>query len=242
MLARYTLPTAISVSGATVAGYDGCRGGWLGLRTDGHSLETSLFASASQFADWGADEALADVPIGLTASGPRHADHEGRLFLGWPRRASIFSAPIRPMIGATSQAHATQIGRAIDGRGLSAQAFGILDKVAQVDMIISPQLQRKIRECHPEVSFATWRGSPMVASKKTSQGRADRRTLVDAFFGPGAFAFVRALYPRTYVKDDDILDTFASLWSAIRLATGAAILLPAVPQIDARGLRMEYVR
>ena len=38
---------------------------------------------------------------------------------------------------------------------------------------------------------------------------------------------------------DDLLDAFATLWTAQRLLTGDAMIIPAHPPRDARGLRME---
>jgi predicted RNase H-like nuclease len=40
---------------------------------------------------------------------------------------------------------------------------------------------------------------------------------------------------------DDVLDAFAALWSADRIARGEAINLPAIPPRDSVGLRMEIV-
>jgi predicted RNase H-like nuclease len=42
-----------------------------------------------------------DIPIGLTASGPRSCDLEARRLLG-PRRSSVFPAPAREVLRAWS--------------------------------------------------------------------------------------------------------------------------------------------
>jgi hypothetical protein len=43
------------------------------------------------------------------------------------------------------------------------------------------------------------------------------------------------------VADDDILDAFAALWTAERIAPGEAVTLPEVPPRDRHGLPMEMV-
>ena len=42
-------------------------------------------------------------------------------------------------------------------------------------------------------------------------------------------------------NEDDILDAFAALWTAERIALGISQTIPAVPPKDSFGLRMEIV-
>jgi predicted RNase H-like nuclease len=237
------LEAPIKTAGEYLCGSDGARHEqWITLGTQGTHLSAALFPGAKDLAGLGADRHLIDIPIGLPAAGPRLAEQDARSLLGSPRASSVFPAPVRAVLGAKSQSQASLIGRSIDGRGVSAQTYSILARIAAVDSIMSPLLQARLREAHPELSFAAWAGAPMLASKKTPSGRAARRALVDSFFGPSAFPFVRALFPRALVRDDDILDAFACLWSSIRLARGTASVLPyAAAQVDPHGLRMEHV-
>jgi predicted RNase H-like nuclease len=46
-------------------------------------------------------------------------------------------------------------------------------------------------------------------------------------------------WPKSKVAEDDILDACACAWSAARIARGEHISLPAEPEFDARGLRMQ---
>ena len=82
---------------------------------------------------------------------------------------------------------------------------------------------------------------PMRASKKTRVGHAQRRALVDGFFGAAAFEDVRRRFRIKEAADDDILDAFAALWTARRVLGGEAKTLPDDPPRDAAGLRMEIV-
>ena len=62
----------------------------------------------------------------------------------------------------------------------------------------------------------------MMHAKKALDGGRDRLQLVSAHFGAEAFDAVRARHLRRDVADDDILDAFAALWTAERIATGRA--------------------
>ena len=80
----------------------------------------------------------------------------------------------------------------------------------------------------------------MGSSKKKAAGRLERASLLRAEFGE---AFERALPERRRLgcAEDDLLDAFAALWTARRVARGVAEILPSEPPLDAFGLRMEMV-
>jgi predicted RNase H-like nuclease len=123
-----------------------------------------------------------------------------------------------------------------------AQAFGLFAKIRDMDEALArrPELGGRVREVHPEVSFAAWAGAPIAAGKKSAEGRAARAALVDAWL-PGAYAAARASLARARAADDDLLDAFAALWTACRIARGEAVTLPSGPPRDLRGLAMEIV-
>ena len=146
-------------------------------------------------------------------------------------------APIRAAATARSRAEADAITRAADGRGVAAQAFGIYPKVAEVDALMraSEAARRVVVETHPEVGFALWNGAPMPFAKKTREGAAARRALVEATFGPLAAPG----HPRRLLAPDDVLDAFACLWTARRIVAGTARTFGGT--IDAEGLPMRIV-
>jgi len=97
---------------------------------------------------------------------------------------------------------------------------------------------------HPEVSFWHWNGGvPFVASKKSREGHAQRRALVEQRYGRGIAARARAeTEPRvTWLADDDILDALAALYTAERIARGEHATLPEPAPRDAAGLPMRIV-
>src|SRR5207249_103178 len=71
----------------------------------------------------------------------------------------------------------------IDGKRCSRQAFGIFAKIAEVDALMTPADQGRVREGHPEVTFAVMcDGTPMEKRKKSSAGRAARLAALRPFF------------------------------------------------------------
>ena len=208
-------------------------------RSMGHALRFDLSVR------WSRPEVLAvDIPIGLTESGQRACDREARNLLGWPRRNSIFPAPVRAALAAQSREEASRITRNQDGRGVGCQAWGLYPKIGEIDDLLQSrkELRQIIREVHPEVCFWAWGGGqPMASAKKTPAGKAERLALAEGWLGRGVLDEARGTSPRSMVGDDDILDAIAALWSAARIFAGIAETLPASPVPDSTGLRMEIV-
>ena len=216
---------------AGVAGIDGCPCGWLCLIKDlpTGTVQARVLANISDLLalDPRPEAVVVDVPIGLTDAGPRKCDLEARAHLKAPRSSSVFPAPIRPTLVAKTYAQACQIGQKVDGRKLSQQAWAILPKIQEVDSFLrsDASLQRRVREVHPEVCFWAWNRNKAMSHRKKS----------------AAYAVAQGSLPRGKYGNDDLLDAFAALWSAERVAAGKALLLPATPPIDSCGLRMEMV-
>src|SRR5262245_48170184 len=231
--------------GSLAAGVDGCRAGWICVRrSPGGALESTCFPSAEALLrQRPRPAALAiDVPIGLPERGARDCDRAARAALG-PRRSSVFPAPPRALLAATSFEHACRLRERLEGRRISKQSWFLLAKIREVDRALRrvPSRTRWVHEAHPELCFATWGGHPLCHAKKRAAGRRERLALVARELGAGAFAALRARHPRGDVADDDLLDACAALWTAERILRGEAGRLPAAPPRDAHGLRMEIV-
>lgn len=232
-----------------VVGVDGYRGGWVAAAWDVDVDHLALRVHAS-FAELLAahDEAAVigvDMPIGLPDNAPRACDRLARQLLG-PRRASVFSAPCRALLGVSDYAAALALSRRLTGRGLSLQTFHLLPKIAEVDAALQAGLamQGRIAEVHPELAFTALNGGvPLAHAKRRPEGFAARRALLAAALPHGAVPAVRSairmLAPGA--APDDVLDALAVAWSANRVARGTATRLPATPEHDATGLRMEIV-
>jgi predicted RNase H-like nuclease len=231
----------------SLAGVDGCHAGWLvilahPLARDAQEHQVMVCARF--------DEVLAllptstvsavDIPIGLLAEqqpGGRDCDRCARRLLG-RRASSVFTPPTRPLLDATHYAQ-------VRGHGLSIQAFNILPKIREVDRIMTPALQQRVYEAHPELAFQTLAGHPLQDRKKTVAGREERLRVLDKipsllFHGiRTAFAHVLHTYKRADVAPDDILDAYVLVWTALRIWRAQAHCVPRIPPHDARGLRME---
>ena len=229
----------------TVCGVDGCRAGWMAVFHDLERAELwwrvapSLNAIASCTPR---PEVIAvDVPIGLPDTGSRACDLEARRLLR-ARASSVFPAPIRAILAASSYPEGSAARRAIEGKGLSIQAWCIVPKIREVDDCLrsTPALRRIVREVHPELCFLFLNErQPMSHSKKKRAGREERLRALQPLFGG---AVDTALTARLVgCQTDDVLDAFAAVWSAARIAQGQSITIPDRPPHDRFDLPMEMV-
>ena len=223
-----------------LAGVDGCRAGWYVVVERDGAFDGHVATTFADVLALDVDLVAVDIPIGLVDAGARACDLAARQALAPRRGSSVFPAPIRAALAGTTQAEASALHRAADGRGLSAQAFGIVPKIAEVDRTLraDPDGASRVREVHPEVSFAAMNGGAALAhSKKTAEGRTERLDLLAPHFGDAPARLV-AERPRAAVAADDVLDAFAALWTARRIAAGTAHSLPKAPPHDRHGLTM----
>ena len=229
-------------------GVDGCKGGWLYA---GLSDDSALFGTVARLLDLVEKVPLetrifVDIPIGLrdNGGGYRLCDQQARRLLSPLRTSSVFNAPIRPITTIEDYQQANSESKRLSGKGLSKQSFNITPKIREVDqlMIFDAKARAMIREVHPEVCFYGLAGrSPMQHSKKTKEGFAERLALL-ARFQPGIEPEVEAAlahYPRKIVAADDILDALVCAVTA-RMADRWKTV-PAVPEVDSKGLPMEIV-
>ncbi len=227
-----------------VVGVDGCPGGWVAIEWDTaeRTLTPRVYASIAALLDAHADvEAIGiDIPIGLAEGVPRGADVAARRVLG-PRRSSVFPAPDPRLLGAATYAEAAALARSLSGKGITVQAFGIFPKVAEVNRALIPDLQGRVFEVHPEVSFWALAGRPMAHAKKRPEGYEERRRLLSDELGIEIWSRAEARAVARPAGADDVLDAVVAAWSAHQSATGQAGQLPAHPEVDDRGLRMEIV-
>ena len=184
-----------------------------------------------------------DIPIGLPERGDRRCDVEARTRLGGGRSSSVFSAPQRGIVGATSFEEANRLRRDVEGKGVSKQAFGIFAKVDEVDRLLQsrPELRGHLWEVHPEISFAELHGAPILARKRSRDGKRIRIEALQKHFDDDAFARIRESIPRREAGDDDILDALVCLWTAERIDLGVAVSIPKLVPLDPLGIPMRIV-
>lgn len=257
-----------------VAGVDGCRAGWVCVlaEADGGPPRAAFVLPA--IAPLLARDDLAmiaiDMPIGIpdiATGGGRACDAALRRVLG-ARQSSVFAVPARAAIAEEDHARASAVAfaRSVPARKVSRQCFNLFPKIRELDAAMSPALQNRVVECHPEGAFWAMNGSrPLGEPKKVKSvpyapGLALRRALLAGAGMPAESALGIAadigsgLAPDIAVdvaagarvppgaRLDDVLDACACAWTARRVLAGQALCFPSGPSHqDGRGLRMEIM-
>lgn len=228
---------------AHVAGVDGARGGWAVVTMGSGPPRVRKVTSLLEMLDMRLKVIAVDVPIGLLdfyEAGGRACDRAARKLLGRGRGSSVFPAPVRPVLGASSwpDACAKSCASAPYGKAISKQTFAILPKIEEVDELLCahPDLRGVVREVHPEVCFCELVGRPIVQRKNTVHGRQERRNALSRVFPE--LQMIQQTGREQGLAIEDIYDAAVACWSAIRLAKGAARSLPDHIPFDAKGLPM----
>ena len=223
-----------SNSAAPYIGVDGTRGRWIAvaLGRDGRFASAILADTLAEIVDaFPKAEAVAiDVPIGLPQEGARAADLEAKMLLG-PRRATIFAAPPRPVLEATTYAAARAKARELTGKGLSAQSFALRHNILEAEPLGADE---RVHEVHPELAFRALSGRVLLSNKRTWNGAVERQEALEA----ANITLPAHLGSAGSAPVDDVLDAAICAWSAVRIAKGSAECVPTEPELDANGRPM----
>jgi predicted RNase H-like nuclease len=105
---------------------------------------------------------------------------------------------------------------------------------------MTPELQMRVIEVHPEVCFWALAGRPMDHHKGTAPGYEERRALLAAALD-GVRIPERAEAARHLrsAEADDVLDAIVAAWTARRYAERRAGRLTTAPPVGGGGIRME---
>ena len=235
---------------AWVAGVDGCPAGWAVVLWNTHGEEAPAFEVAPDFgAVLASDRRLAviavDMPIGLpehVGPGGRGPERAVRRLLG-ERQSSVFAVPSRAAVMEDDYRRSCGVALATSEppRKVSKQCFHLYPKVREIDRLMTPALEARVYEAHPELAFWRLNGERAMALPKKVKSRPhppgmDERAALLVRNG-----YERAFLDRTLprgVGRDDLLDAAALALAAARIARGQGRSFPSAPQRDARGLRM----
>ena len=103
----------------------------------------------------------------------------------------------------------------------------------------NPGITNNLYEVHSNLSFLELSGGTGPEQAHAGKLRLrDRLSSLCDVFPSGTLYEALTAYPRAEVGKIDILDAFAMLWSARRIATSRAERLPSTPVYDARGFDM----
>jgi predicted RNase H-like nuclease len=224
-----------------VIGVDACKGGWVAVSlTDGAVSEVRAGASLGSVISGQPEAVGIDMPLGLLATGWREADRQAQRLLG-PRRSSVFAIAPRAVWAERDYAAANRLCRELTGKGLSVQAWNLRPKLLEANEFRSA-CRHQLFEVHPELAFAALAGQPLGLTKHGAPGRKLRRELLAgaSIVIPGVSGTFRvsglARVPGVPgVPMTDVLDAAAAAWSAQRIATGRATVLPDPPEHDDMG-------
>jgi predicted RNase H-like nuclease len=227
-----------------VIGVDGCPGGWIAVRW-AETLNHHLCRSFNDVLALDGVIVAVDMPIGFPDRGIRLAERQVRSRLG-NRQSSVFAVPTRHAVMCADyrEACSANLIATDPPKKVSKRIFNIFPKMREIDGAITPALQSRILEVHPELAFCTMNGgNPLPLPKKVKSrphppGLELRRELLRAAGFP-LNSLPEASYRTADAGPDDLLDACACAWSARRILNGTSIRFPAEPQFDARGLRME---
>src|SRR5918995_2561173 len=206
-----------SEASVLVAGVDGYRKGWVAVSLDpSGDVQVSTHSTFVEVLSLRARVIAVDIPIDPPGLGARATDAAARAFLRG-RASSVFPTPPRAALEARSFAEATEIARTITGKGISQQAFALGRKILEVHALA--EVDDRVIEMHPEVSFCRLAGDALAESKHTHEGLERRRSLLAAagIVLPGAVSGV---------PQADLLDAAAGAWTAARHANGDAEAFP----------------
>jgi predicted RNase H-like nuclease len=214
-------------------GLDGFRRGWVAVRLhkDG-ARDIRFLPELRGILDWPLARAMIDLPIGLPDADNRGCDEAARAVIA-PHRSRVFLGARRWILDCGSPADANREARRREQKGVSVQLFGLRAKMAEADLLVQSNGQERLCETHPELVFRRLNGGRPLAAKKTAEGHALRRRLLEA---DGFDALDAWLESRrgTGAKADDVFDACAVA------ARDSRDRVPARnPRRDALGLRME---
>ena len=248
-----TLQPVSEAPSFTAYGVDGCRAGWffVALDTSG-GIRSNVVKTIDELVKTAgaSDRIFVDIPIGLPdGSKARECDVAARRMLGFPRRTTVFPAPVRAVLDAFTcdftYEKAKQASQEATGKKITQQTFAIVRKIKDIDTLLQRCSRARdiIREVHPEVCFWALAGrKPMTASKRKREGFCERVAVLKSV-RPSVGEEVNEIlnrFPRKDVDRDDILDAMVA---AITASTEPAGLqsLPEHPTTDRFGLPMEMV-
>lgn len=221
-----------------VAGVIPCRAGWLvaSCKIGGVTIsieEPNQFTSFVEIIDYKPTFSVIGLhaPIGYpddATPGGRTCDREARALLGPLRGASIRSAPSRAALRGETEI------------GLDAVTRMLLTHYREIADEVPPYRQRTVYEVEPELTFYELNGEkPLKYSKHTELGRMERRALLESRID-GIDRILTAELFR--VKLSHLIDVAACMWSARRIFGKVGDRIPADPEWDSEGVRMEIVR
>lgn len=231
-----------------LAGVDACKGGWIVARSlSWPCREAPCLAVCPDFravialtAD--CQRVAVDIPIGIPSGKQiRRCDQEAKDFLraNDHNPAAVFFTPPRECLPAENAKEFQRLHRLARTTGAGYPVWGFMKKVKEANESMTPKLQGRIIEFHPELAWLRIAGRNL-SSKHEDEGIAERKKVLH----PNVPELEHLLSWKDSLGRaaalDDLLDALIGLAVAKASLRDSPYRLPAkVPDTDIRGLRME---
>ena len=232
---------------SVIASVDGYNGGWIIATAEGWQCgEPPRLIARQDFASVVKETEeckilVVDMPIGSPSGAKcRACDLDARKALGNSGQTRLFLCPHRKSLGAGSPVEFQASIKELTGKGAGLPVWGIVARIKEVDSVMTPELQFRVMEFHPELA---WRrlADGGLASKHSAHGLLQRINLLNKHKSNWLVGLDTADLP-SKVKLDDVLDSIVGLSVAHGIAEDPSYK-NRFPKLDAprdeRGLRME---
>jgi predicted RNase H-like nuclease len=181
------------------------------------------------------------MPIGLPSGGePRTCDLEARNALGKSGQTRFFLCPPRQCLDADTPEEFQKRFKKLTGKGAGLPVWGIVRKIKEVDAEMTPELQDRVMEFHPELAWKGLAGT-VLDSKHGAEGLLHRINILnkhETAWLPG----LKTRHLPSKVKLDDVLDCLVGLSVAHAITEDPSYknrIPRSDPPKDERRLRME---
>lgn len=166
----------------------------------------------------------------------RRCDQEARAMVGWPRMVSLRPVPSRAALFAKSRKEALAIEP-----WLTRNDFRHFRWMKEAATEIQPFHSRSYYSANPDLSFQHMNEDrPLTTSPYHEEGRVERLELIRSKL-PGVDEVVSRV-PPDGAGQVHMYEAAALLWTARRASGRAISRLPADPEWDEAGMRVELVR
>ena len=205
---------------ATIIGLDGCSAGWVSASKNLKSGKVELkLIDRLEHINHIYDEPkiiAIDMPV-ILKNGARSVDQKARKLLG-KRASTIFSAPVKDALFINNYLLASAKNFKLTGKKLTIQSFNLFPKICEVQSFLKDNPKINIFETHPELAFMHLNNNQVLLDKKKDiEGFNMRVKLLKKSFKNFSFDNYRKLFPKKFVKDDDILDAFVTLHVGLKI-------------------------
>jgi len=185
------------------------------------------------------EAAAINAPVGF-ADGPqgpyRRCDREAREVVGWPRMVAVRPVPSRAALRAKTRDEAREIEPWLTNDDLRRFKW-----IREAEAEFQPFHQRTYFSANPDLSYVVLNGErPLTSSPYQEDGVIERLHLIRNKL-PGVEDVLTA-NPPAGAGQIHMIQAAGLLWTARRSAGRAMNRLPAEPEWDESGLRMELVR